>query len=137
MATEEELEHIGAARLLEPQDLAFSGIFGDKRRIIIDFEQFSDETEIGKFVNMFHKMGYTVDWDKGTLSGAREMRDTNPAALAQAIMSGGSVPAQPRKIHMKIGKWLKKAGGYAIKLADLTDKIMEHHQGDIDYDRIT
>jgi len=30
MATEEELEHIGAARLLEPQDLAFSGIFGDK-----------------------------------------------------------------------------------------------------------
>ena len=137
MATEEELEHIGAARLLEPQDLAFSGIFGDKRRIIIDFEQFSDETEIGKFVNMFHKMGYTVDWDKGTLSGAREMRDTNPASLAQAIMSGGSVPAQPRKIHMKIGKWLKKAGGYAIKLADLTDKIMEHHQGDIDYDRIT
>ena len=137
MATEEELEHIGAARLLEPQDLAFSGIFGDKRRIIIDFEQFSDETEIGKFVNMFHKMGYTVDWDKGTLSGVREMKDSNPAALARAIMSGGAVPAQPRKIHMKIGKWLKKVGGYAIKLADLTDKIMEHHQGDIDYDRIT
>ena len=136
-ASEDELEHIEAARLLEPEDLAFSELFGDKRRIIIDFEQLGDDTELGKFVKMFQTMGYDVNWEKGTLSGVREMRDTNPASLAQAIMSGGSVPAQPRKIHMKIGKWLKKAGDYAIKLADLTDKIMEHHQGDIDYDRIT
>ena len=135
--TEEELEHIGAAALLEPEDLAFSGLFGDKRRIIIDFEQFSDETELGKFINMFHKMGYTVDWDKGTLSGVREMKDSNPTALAAAIAANAFPDPKPRKVHMKIGKWLKKTGDYAIRLADLTDKIMNHHQGDIDYDRIT
>ena len=38
---------------------------------------------------------------------------------------------------MKIGKWLKKTGDYATKLADLTDKIINHHQEDIDHDRLT
>ena len=82
-------------------------------------------------------MGYTVDWDKGTLSGVREMKDSNPESLAAAIATDTFPDPKPRKVHMKIGKWLKKTGDYAIRLADLTDKIMNHHQGDIDYDRIT
>ena len=135
--TEQELEHIGAAALLEPEDLAFSSLFGDKRRIIIDFEQFSNETELGKFINMFHKMGYTVNWDKGTLSGAREMKDSSPEAFATAIVRGDTLETKVRKVHMKIGKWLKKTGDYATKLADLTDKIINHHQEDIDHDRLT
>ena len=54
--TDEELEHIKIAKLLEPEDLAFSDLFGDKRRIIIDFEQLSSDTKLGKFVNMFKEM---------------------------------------------------------------------------------
>ena len=45
--SEEELEHIAAARLLEPKDLAFFDLFGDKRRIIIDFNQFDSNTPLG------------------------------------------------------------------------------------------
>ena len=135
--SEEELGHIEAARLLEPEDLAFSSLFGDKRRIIIDFEQFSTETDLGKFVKMFQDMGYTTDWDKGTLFGVREYSDSSPAAMAQRIVSNDFEKDKPRKIHMKIGKWLKKTSEYVLKLDALTNKIGEFHNFDVEFGRIT
>ena len=136
-ASEDELEHIEAARLLEPEDLAFSELFGDKRRIIIDFEQLGDDTELGKFVKMFQTMGYDVNWEKGTLMAVRQLTKSSPESLAAMIMSNDFTEPRPRKIHMKIGKWLKKTSDYVLKLDALTEKVMEHHQGDIEYVRIT
>ena len=135
--TDEELEHIEYARLLEPEDLAFSELFGDKRRIIIDFEQFSEDTALGKFVKMFQTMGYDADWDKGTVSAVKSLKSSLPSHVAARLMSDDYQEPRPRKIHMKIGKWLKKTYEYATKLEDLTNKIIDHHGGNVEPGRIT
>ena len=135
--TDEELEHIKIAKLLEPEDLAFSDLFGDKRRIIIDFEQLSSDTKLGKFVNMFKEMNYEVDWNKGMVTGVREYSDVSPAALAKQLLDMNPPEDKPRKIHMKIGKWLRKTSDYALKLDALTNKIAEFNNYDIQLGRIT
>ena len=128
--TEDELEHIRRAiDEISPDEMAFDALFDGKMRIILDFPVVDPSTEFGKFIHMWDLMGYTVDWEKGTVSGERILRDTSPEGMTNSLMGalGGTSSAKPRKIQMKIGKWLSKMLEYRTKYNALKQKIKDYH----------
>ena len=129
--TEDEIEHIRRAIDEIPSDeMAFDALFGGKMRIILDFPVVDPSTEFGKFIHMWDLMGYTVDWEKGTVSGERILRDTSPEGMTNALLGtleGRQAFAKPRKIQMKIGKWLSKMLEYRTKYNALKQKIKDYH----------
>ena len=73
-----EREHLGPWLYQnDPANLPFNDAFRGKIRHILPISQADNETETGKFVNLFAKMGYQVDWEKGMLQDARVEEDNN------------------------------------------------------------
>ena len=102
--SDEEKEVVDLAiRAIDFNDLAFNGLFGDKMRLIIDFPVATGDEELSKFVTLFERLGYTANWEKGTISGIR------PKGLPD-----GSV--RDVKVQMKIGKFLSKLLQYRKKI---------------------
>jgi len=128
--TVDEIAHIAdVLNGLDPKDLAFNRLFGDKFRLVIDFPTLDTSTELGQFIDLWRIIGYTVDWDKGTVSGDRVMRDVSPAGFADQIfgMTAVGKGTQFKKINMKIGKWLTKLLGYQTKYQALRQKVEDYY----------
>ena len=100
--TEAELERaLAAVEEIDPDELAFNQIFGDKKRLVIDFPVADRDTDAGRFINMWSDMSdvgagtggnYNVDWEKGLVSGLRTLEDTGNKAQRRTIdraMFGG------------------------------------------------
>ena len=123
--TEDEVEHIRAAiDEMDPDELAFNEIFQGKARLVIDFPTLNQESELGQFLLTFDNMDYQVDWEKGILSGEKELKDSSIAAGVEAMMGRSPRPVpKKRKIQMKIGKFLAKIYDLAAKKKALFDKI--------------
>ena len=52
--TEDELERaLAAVEEIDPDELAFNQIFGDKKRLVIDFPVANLDSEAGQFVNLW------------------------------------------------------------------------------------
>ena len=132
--TEDELERaLAAVEEIDPDELAFNQIFGDKKRLVIDFPVADRDTDAGRFINMWSEMpdvdsggNYNVDWEKGLVSGIRTLEDTGNKAQRRTIdraMFGGmawkSEDSKQKKIQMKIGKWLAKVYDIASKRQEI------------------
>ena len=140
-ATEEEIADLDDILLgLNPKDLSFNNIFGDKMRVAIPLDSTRVKTETEKFLN---KAGYTVDMKTGIAtgytmtSGEGDRRSTRKISLAQQekfVTPEGKInpanlsdPADKPRIEkmqkglrrrqMKIGKLLRKG-------VDFTEKIV-------------
>ena len=128
--TVDEIGHIAdILNGMDPKDLAFNRLFDEKLRLAIDFPTLDTSTELGQFIDLWRIMGYTVDWDKGTVSGDRRLRDVSPAGFANQILDMGSGKGGPqtKKINMKIGKWLAKLLGYQTKYQALRQKVEDYY----------
>jgi len=128
--TDDEIAHIAdVLNGLDPKDLAFNRLFGDKFRLAIDFPTLDTSSELGQFIELWRVMDYTVDWDKGTISGDRVLRDVSPAGFADQIfgMTAVGKGTQFKKINMKIGKWLAKLLGYQTKYQALRKEVEDYY----------
>ena len=109
-----EREHLGDWLYQnDPANLPFNDAFKGKIRHIVPISQADTETETGKFVNMFAKMSYEMDWEKGMLRGARVEEDNSPEGQAKRVSahigpSGENPLLKTVKVNMKIGKWFAK-----------------------------
>ena len=130
--TEEELHHIyRAIEEMEASDLAFNELFDGKKRVVVDFPALNTTTELGRFINLWRQMGYDVDWQKGVISGERELKTTDiddMIALFQSatgVMSpeGPDIKVTKRKVQMKIGKFLSKVIQIKTKLNNLKNEV--------------
>ena len=124
--TDDEMEHIRTALddMDSGEDLAFPELFGDKTRIVIDFQTADRDSELGRFINLFNVLGYEVDWQRGMVSATRTQKDTNPATMAKNLArSNFSGTSRQRKIQMKVGKFFAKIFELATKKRKLTDQI--------------
>ena len=146
-ATEEEIADLDDILLtLDPKDLSFNNIFGDRMRIAIPLGTEGIKTETEKFLN---KAGYTVDMKTGIATGytmsSGEGRSKNTRMLSldqqesfvtpegKINVANLSNPTDPEKIaqmqrnlrrrQMKIGKLLKKGLDLAGKIANIPDGI--------------
>tara|TARA_R110000824_G_scaffold325132_2_gene512063 strand:- start:3814 stop:6090 length:2277 start_codon:yes stop_codon:yes gene_type:complete len=73
-ATDEELEHItDMLGDIDGEDLAFNDIFNGKMRLILPFPVYDENSELGKFLALFSKVGWTPDFEKGTMSKGKMM----------------------------------------------------------------
>ena len=132
--TEDELERaLAAVEEIDPDELAFNQIFGDKKRLVIDFPVADRDTDAGRFINMWSEMpdvgtggNYNVDWEKGLVSGLRTLEDTGNKAQRRTIdraMFGGegwkNEGPKQKKVQMKIGKWLAKVHDIASKRQEI------------------
>jgi hypothetical protein len=122
--TEDEMEHIRDALddMDSGEDLAFSELFGDRTRIVLDFKTADSESELGRFINLFDVLGYEVDWQKGLVSATKTLQSTSPGAFTDRLLGGGEGPKQ-RKIQMKIGKFFAKIYELSIKQKKLVDQV--------------
>jgi len=127
--TEDELEHIRhAIDEIPPDEMAFNRLFDGKMRLIIDFPVIDSSNEFGRFINLWQKMGYTADWDKGTVEGERTLRDSSPEGFAAQMLDQSlGKSTKPRKVKMKIGKWLSKMLEYRTKYEVLRQKIKDYY----------
>ena len=138
--TEDELERaLAAVAEIDPDELAFNQIFGAKKRLIIDFPVADRDTDAGKFINMWSEMpddgdggNYSVDWEKGLVSGLRTLEDTGKKAQRQRLdraMFGGEKEKEPKqkKVQMKIGKWLAKVHDLATKRQEIIQLYWKKH----------
>ena len=101
---EAEVEHIrDAIDHLDEEDLAFNSLFKGKMRLVLDFPTMDTASDLGKFVDMFREMGYDVNWEKGLVSGERELKDGSIAASVSNLMGEPPPPPKKRKVQMKIG----------------------------------
>jgi len=123
--TEDELEHISRAiNDMSPEEWAFNELFDGKSRLVIDFPVVDGGTPLGKFLNMWKKMNYEVDWEKGVVSATKELMDSSTAGVVKNIMGGGAERAgKKKKIQMKIGKWLAKVHEYMVKYEALYAEV--------------
>jgi len=128
--TEDELERaLAAVEEIDPDELAFNQIFGDKKRLVIDFPVADRDSDAGKFINMWTEMpdagtngNYNVDWEKGLVSGIRTLQDSSTGALVNTLaMHLGDKVKEPKqkKVQMKIGKWLAKVHDIASKRQEI------------------
>ena len=155
---EEELGNIQTAlEEMEPTDLAFNHLFGDKMRRIIDFDTVDKSTGLGKLVSLWPEGGDTFsygdygdnafkwvpDFSTGTVSRLSpndyrrkaglekdDVRDPFGAGLYGATTSPEKEKpkkADIRREAMKIGKFLSKGERLAAKHEDL-DKQLEDAQ---------
>jgi len=130
--TEEELHHIyRAIEEMEASDLAFNELFDGKKRVVVDFPALNTTTELGRFINLWRQMGYDVDWQKGVISGERELKTTDiddMIALFQSatgVMSpeGPDTKVTKRKVHLKIVNFLSKVIQIKTKLNNLKNEV--------------
>jgi hypothetical protein len=150
---EGELEHIQKAlEEMEPTDLAFNHLFGDKMRRIIDFDTVDKTTGLGKLVSLwpdgvgYYNFGgygedafkWVPDFSTGTVSrlspndylrkaGLKkdDVRDPFGAGLYGAPTSPEKEKpkkADIRRETMKIGKFLKKGERLAGKREELANE---------------
>ena len=139
-ASEEEIASLDDVLLsLDPKDLSFNNIFGDKTRIAVPLGTEGIKTETEKFLN---KAGYTVDMKTGIATGytlsSGEGDSKNTRKLTQDQQTSYVTPEgkinvsrlgledKPEKVaqmqrnlrrrQMKIGKLLKKG-------LDLVEKV--------------
>jgi hypothetical protein len=124
---EDEVEHVrDAIDTLGAEDLAFNDLFEGKTRLVLDFPTKNVTTDLGKFVDSFRVMGYDVSWEKGLVSGERELKDSSIAAQA-AFMATGAPPAtKKKKVQMKIGKFWAKIYELASKRDAMEQKVFDH-----------
>jgi hypothetical protein len=128
--TDAEYEAIeGVLEDIQGKDIAFNQLFDEKTRVVIDFPTMDTQGELGQFVNFLTvEMGYDVDWDKGTLSGEREYKDQSIEAHAERTVGNIVKTDRPRKIQMKIGKFLAKLHDLGSKLSTLEQKAIKWAQ---------
>ena len=70
-------------------------------------------------------MGYSVDWNKGLISGEQEFPNKNPDAILDLIMNRSPSKPQTKKITMKIGKFFKKLKDITRKFGDLISTVQQ------------
>jgi len=122
--SEDEVEHIRTAiDEMGPEDLAFNDSFQGDVRKVIDFPTLDQGSELGEFLLTFDNMDYQVDWEKGILSGEKELEDGSISASVDSLMGRPREPKK-RKIQMKVGKFLAKIYELATKRKALFDKII-------------
>jgi len=130
--TEDELEVIqDVLDDLKGENLAFNDLFAGKMRKVIDFPTLDVGSDLGKFVDAFKVQEYDVDWDKGIVSGEKELDElSNEDRLARLLGPGrgGEAPPGPkkRKIQMKIGKFFAKIADLASKRDVIAQKVIDH-----------
>ena len=124
--TGDEFEHIRKALdEMEPKDWAFNDVFDGKNRVLIPFPTREAKSTLGMFVQFFDDAGWQVDWDKGMISGTKEVMDTSPSTVG-ARLFGDDVPAAKlKKMQMKIGKFLSKMKNMSGKYMALKRKAEE------------
>ncbi len=128
-----EREHLGAWLYQNnPENLPFNDAFKGKIRHIVPISQADTETETGKFVNLFTKMGYQVDWEKGMLQGARVEEDNSPEGQAKRVSahigpSGENPLLKTVKVNMKIGKWFAKVIEYITKINEMRNEVADRY----------
>jgi len=127
--TQDEMEHIERAlEEMGPEDLAFNETFDGKNRVILDFQTLDTDSELGKFIDMLERWGYSVDWQKGMLMGTKELKDSSIDNMVNDLMSTNDIKKpRPRKIQMKIGKFWGKVHQLASKRNELFRKIKSVH----------
>jgi len=137
-ATEEEIGELDDILLrLDPKDLSFNNIFGDKMRIAIPLDEKGIKSSVEKFMN---EKGYEVDMKTGIATGYAMTNDdrtnTRKISLDQQedyvtpegkinvakLNQLGFTPARIekmqrnlRKIQMKVGKLLRKGINFLEK----------------------
>tara|TARA_R110001592_G_scaffold3075_2_gene17172 strand:+ start:2993 stop:5494 length:2502 start_codon:yes stop_codon:yes gene_type:complete len=128
-----EREHLGSWLYQnDPANLPFNDAFRGKIRHILPISQADNETETGKFVNLFAKMGYQVDWEKGMLQDARVEEDNSLEGQAKAVSthigpSGENPNLKTVKVNMKIGKWFAKVIEYITKINDMRAEVADRY----------
>jgi len=140
--TEDELERaLAAVEEIDPDELAFNQIFGDKKRLVIDFPVANLDSEAGRFINMWGDLddvetgsGYSADWQKGIISGLRTIKDESlvgvPAEIERAAFGfGGEKEKGPKqkKVQMKIGKFFAKIHDLATKRQEIIQLYWKKH----------
>lgn len=122
--SEDEVEHIRAAiDEMGAEDLAFNDAFQGDIRKVINFPTLEQGSELGEFLLTFDNMDYQIDWEKGILSGEKELKDGSIASAVDSLMGRAREPKK-RKIQMKVGKFLAKIYELSTKRKVLFDKII-------------
>lgn len=135
--TEDEIEHIRRALdEMGNEDLAFDKIFDGKMRVLIDFPTIDTKSDLGRFVEFFREAEYEVDWNKGVISGTKELMDNSVQNLRRQFTGEAPIPPQKRKIQMKIGKFFKKIGELTRKRDAYFQKIVQHSKENPDLGRV-
>ena len=135
--TEDELERaLAAVEEIDPDELAFNHIFGDKKRLIIDFPVAHLDSEAGRFVNLWAGLedietgvGYNVDWEKGIVSGIRTMKDPTDNTLMRMLAHGEVPKPNQKKVQMKIGKFFAKMHDLATKRQEIVQLFWKKYDG--------
>ena len=135
--TEDELERaLAAVEEIDPDELAFNHIFGDKKRLIIDFPVAHLDSEAGQFVNLWAGLedietgvGYNVDWEKGIVSGIRTMKDPTDNTLMRMLAHGEVPKPNQKKVQMKIGKFFAKMHDLATKRQEIVQLFWKKYDG--------
>ncbi len=67
--TDDEVEHIeDALESMDGEDLAFNDIFNGKMRLILPFRVYNENSELGKFLALFRRIGWNADFEAGKVS---------------------------------------------------------------------
>ena len=135
--TEDELERaLAAVEEIDPDELAFNQIFGDKKRLVIDFPVAHLDSEAGQFVNLWAGLedmetgvGYNVDWEKGIVSGIRTMKDPTDNTLMRMLAHGEIPKPNQKKVQMKIGKFFAKMHDLATKRQEIIQQFWKKYDG--------
>ena len=135
--TEDELERaLAAVEEIDPDELAFNQIFGDKKRLVIDFPVANLDSDAGQFVNLWAGLedtetgvGYNVDWEKGIVSGIRTMKDPTDETLMRMLAHGEIPKPNQKKVQMKIGKFFAKMHDLATKRQEIIQLFWKKYDG--------
>jgi hypothetical protein len=123
---DDEYEYIrDAVDSMGPEELAFNDLFDGKTRLVLDFPTMNTSSDLGKFVGNFREMGYDVDWEKGLISGERELKDGSIAASVASLMGHEPSQSKKRKVQMKIGKFWAKIYELTSKREELAQKVSD------------
>ena len=133
---EEELEHVRDAieRASTGIELAFGRIFKGKTRLVIDFPTIDTSTDLGKFVDEFRALNYDVSWEKGLISGEKELKDGSISRTVRQLTGEPEPEPKKRKIQMKIGKFWAKIYELSSKREALTQKVLDYLENEGYYD---
>ena len=132
---EEEVEHVRSAiDNMGAEELAFNDLFEGKTRLVLDFPTMDTSSDLGKFVDMFRVMGYDVNWEKGLISGERELKDGSISASVAQLTGTVVPPPKKRKVQMKVGKFWAKIYELSSKREALTQKVFDYLENEGYYD---
>jgi hypothetical protein len=135
--SEDELGHIQQALdEMDNEDLAFNKIFDGKMRVVIDFPTMDTKSDLGRFVDFFRDAEYQVDWNKGIMSGEKELSDSSTENLVRQLTGEPPIPPKKKKIQMKIGKFFKKISELTTKRNVYFQKIAQHSEEHPDLGRV-